>query len=108
MQPRAALITGAGRGYGLELALALAARGAHVMGVARSEEARAAFARAVGESGTPITGDVTGEPLSQAIHAALAARDQPLDLLVNNAGPLDREQTDRQTGSQPVADVGRK
>ena len=35
---RTALVTGAGRGYGLELCRGLAARGAHVFGTVRGEK----------------------------------------------------------------------
>ena len=85
---RTALVTGAGRGYGLELCRGLAARGAHVFGTVRDDEGAAAFAEATGGSGTAILADVTDEAAGAAIAAALAARDQPLDLLVNNAGVM--------------------
>jgi NAD(P)-dependent dehydrogenase (short-subunit alcohol dehydrogenase family) len=85
---RTALVTGAGRGYGLELCRGLAARGAHVFGTVRDDEGAAAFAEATGGSCTTIRADVTDEAAGAAIAAALAARDQPLDLLVNNAGVM--------------------
>ena len=66
----------------------LAARGAHVFGTVRDDEGAAAFAEATGGSGTAIRADVTDEAAGAAIAAALAARDQPLDLLVNNAGVM--------------------
>jgi NAD(P)-dependent dehydrogenase (short-subunit alcohol dehydrogenase family) len=84
----AALVTGAGRGYGLELCRELVARGAHVFGVVRGADGAAAFADACGGSGTPIRADVTDEKAGEAITRALAARDLPLDLLVNNAGVM--------------------
>lgn len=83
-----ALVTGAGRGYGLELCRALAARGVHVLGTVRTAEGAAAFEAACGGPGTPICADVTDENAGASIAAALAARDQPLDLLVNNAGVI--------------------
>lgn len=84
----AALVTGAGRGYGLELCRALAKRGAHVFGTVRSAAGAAALAEACGGAATPIQADVTDESASSAIAAALAAKDMPLDLLVNNAGVM--------------------
>lgn len=83
-----ALITGAGRGYGLELCRALVARGAHVLGTVRTAEGAAALAAACGEAVTPIRVDVTEERAGPTITAALTARDTPLDLLVNNAGVM--------------------
>lgn len=83
-----ALVTGAGRGYGLELCRCLVARGAHVLGAVRTAEGAAAFEAACGGAGTPIRVDVTDESAGAAIAAALAARDLPLDLLVNNAGVM--------------------
>lgn len=88
MTLNAALVTGAGRGYGLELCRGLAARGAHVFGVVRGTDGAAAFADACGGTGTSIRADVTDEKAGEAITAALAARDLPLDLLVNNAGVM--------------------
>jgi NAD(P)-dependent dehydrogenase (short-subunit alcohol dehydrogenase family) len=83
-----ALVTGAGRGYGLELCRALVARGAHVLGTVRTEEGAAALEAACGEAATPIRMDVTAEGVHASITTALAARDLPLDLLVNNAGVM--------------------
>lgn len=75
------LITGAGRGIGLELARQLAARGHRVVGTARDARGLDTL-RAAGL--TAETLDVQ----SDASVAALAERraDAPLDVLVNNAG----------------------
>jgi NAD(P)-dependent dehydrogenase (short-subunit alcohol dehydrogenase family) len=80
-KPLDILITGAGRGIGLELARQLAARGHRVVGTVRD----ARGLDALGAAGIP------GETLdvqSDASVAALAERraDAPLDVLVNNAG----------------------
>ncbi|MFL5331831.1 MAG: SDR family NAD(P)-dependent oxidoreductase [Geminicoccaceae bacterium] len=88
MEFSTALITGAGRGYGLELARGLAARGAHIFGVLRSPAACDVFTTALGNSGTPIQADVTKDLVSPAITTPLAERDRPLDLLINNAGVM--------------------
>lgn len=83
-----ALVTGAGRGYGLELCRCLVAGGAHVFGTVRTEEGAAVFEAACGGAGTPILVDVTDANAGATVTAALAARDQPLHLLVNNAGVM--------------------
>jgi NAD(P)-dependent dehydrogenase (short-subunit alcohol dehydrogenase family) len=82
---RRALVTGAGRGIGLTAASALAAAGAHVTLVARTEseiEDVAAAIRARGEQADALTLDVTD---IDATRKALAAR-APYQVLVNNAG----------------------
>jgi NAD(P)-dependent dehydrogenase (short-subunit alcohol dehydrogenase family) len=81
-----ALVTGAGRGYGLELSRRLAGQGAHVFGVVRGSAAVAAFAEATRGRGTPILADVAEDAAVETVRAALRARGLPLDLLVNNAG----------------------
>jgi NAD(P)-dependent dehydrogenase (short-subunit alcohol dehydrogenase family) len=78
-----ALVTGAGRGYGLELSRRLAARGARVLGVVRGPDPAAAFVEATHGRGTVVVAD---DAAVGAIGAALAAHGCPLDLLVNNAG----------------------
>ncbi len=86
---RTALVTGASRGLGEAIALALAEAGAQVLAVARDGDALAALAaRHAGIRSLP--GDVTDD----GFVAGLAALD--LDILVNNAG------TNR---PQPMAEV---
>ncbi|MDX1757186.1 MAG: SDR family oxidoreductase [Marinobacter sp.] len=80
------LITGANRGIGLELARHYAAEGWCVIGVCRqsSEELRAV-------AGQVIDGvDVTQDAGIARVTTELG--DQPLDLLINNAGLLQDEQ----------------
>jgi NAD(P)-dependent dehydrogenase (short-subunit alcohol dehydrogenase family) len=82
---RRALVTGAGRGIGLTAASALAAAGAHVTLVARTEseiEQAAAAIRARGEKADALVLDVTD---IDAVRKALATR-EPYQVLVNNAG----------------------
>ena len=59
-----------------------------MLGTVRTAEGAAAFEAACGGAGTPIRVDVTDENARASITAALAARDLPLDLLVNNAGVM--------------------
>jgi NAD(P)-dependent dehydrogenase (short-subunit alcohol dehydrogenase family) len=83
-----ALITGANRGIGLELCRQLAARGDRVIGVCRrsSPELDALGVRV--ESGVDLTSDEDVRALAERL------ADQPLDLLINNAGVLSRVDLD--------------
>jgi NAD(P)-dependent dehydrogenase (short-subunit alcohol dehydrogenase family) len=84
-----ALVTGAGRGIGREIALALAREGCHVAAAARTSEQVAATAAAVGGLGVraiPLVLDVTDEGAVARAVAAIAASLGPVDVLVNSAG----------------------
>jgi NAD(P)-dependent dehydrogenase (short-subunit alcohol dehydrogenase family) len=84
-----AVITGAGRGIGRQIALRFAAEGAHVViADLRIEDARAAAAEitAAGGKASAVHVDVgDAASVGQMIEAASAAFG-PLDVLVNNAG----------------------
>jgi NAD(P)-dependent dehydrogenase (short-subunit alcohol dehydrogenase family) len=84
-----ALVTGAGRGIGREIALALAREGCAVAVAARSADQVQSAAAAVGAAGArslALVLDVTDErAVAQAI-ASIAAELGPVDVLVNNAG----------------------
>jgi NAD(P)-dependent dehydrogenase (short-subunit alcohol dehydrogenase family) len=86
---KTAFVTGASRGIGQVIALALAGAGADVALVARSRDAldeTAEQARALGRKAVVLPADVTSE---QAVaHAVSAAIDQlgHVDVVVNNAG----------------------
>jgi len=89
MQPRVAVVTGAGRGIGREIALALGRQGRHVAVVdLRDHEAKetAATITAVGGTAVPIVADVT-DPAS--VKEGLNEVRQNLghiSIVVNNAG----------------------
>jgi NAD(P)-dependent dehydrogenase (short-subunit alcohol dehydrogenase family) len=77
-----ALITGAGRGIGLEAAGALADAGAHVTLAARTAGEIEAAAAGIRARGHALVLDVTD---LAAVEAAIAAA-EPFNILVNNAG----------------------
>jgi 3-oxoacyl-[acyl-carrier protein] reductase len=86
---KVALVTGASRGLGKAIALALAAEGASIAAVARSEEAlkeTLAAIRATGGVAEPYALDVTDDVAVEATVEKIATRFQHVDILVNNAG----------------------
>jgi len=84
-----ALVTGASRGIGHAIALALAARGATVVGTATGAAGVAAIDSALaaaGARGRGIALDVGEAPACEAAIEAVEAREGPVTILVNNAG----------------------
>ena len=84
-----ALVTGASRGLGQAIALALAAEGASIAAVARSEDAlkqTIESIRAAGGTAEPYALDVSDSAASDAAVEKIVARFGKVDVLVNNAG----------------------
>ena len=89
---RVALVTGAGRGFGQAIALALAEAGADVAvnyrASARGAEEVADAARASGRKALVVQGDVAREDDVARLVAATRTGLGRLDILVNNAGVM--------------------
>ena len=86
---RVALVTGAGRGLGRTLALALASAGADMVVSSRSKdelETLAAEIKGLGRRASAITCDVTSETSCDALVDRTVSEMGALDILVNNAG----------------------
>ena len=87
---RRALVTGPTAGIGLEFARQLAARGHDLVLVARNEERLEAVAAELrttyGVTAEVLAADLTDRTMLARVEARLANAEQPVDLLVNNAG----------------------
>lgn len=86
---RVALVTGAGRGVGSAISLALAAQGAHVIGIARSTHQLSSVADAsIGLPGafTPFAADVTSWSAVDECGDWVEAEFGTVGILVNSAG----------------------
>ncbi|MBI2379893.1 MAG: 3-oxoacyl-ACP reductase FabG [Gammaproteobacteria bacterium] len=84
-----ALVTGASRGIGKAIALALAADGAKVIGTATSESGAAGitdYLRAAGNEGEGMALDVSKAEQVEAFFEALSAKHGAPLIVVNNAG----------------------
>src|SRR5436190_18501580 len=83
-----ALITGAGRGIGKAIAIAVARKGFHTVLVARSEneiQAVAAQIIASGGKATAFACDITDSAAVSSLHEKISAIGR-ISLLINNAG----------------------
>jgi len=81
-----ALVTGASSGIGLEIARQLAADGTELVVVARNEERLQALADEVDATCEVLPADLADADQLGRVEHRLADRDNPIDLLVNNAG----------------------
>src|SRR5438477_12548318 len=90
-----ALVTGAGRGLGFEIAKALAGAGGHVVlngrDAASLDSAAARIETSIGGSVETAAFDITDCEALQAAFKAIAAKHGRLDILVNNVGARNRK-----------------
>lgn len=88
---KVALVTGAARGIGVEIAYDLAGLGAHVIVAARNHQKAEQVAARLRESGrrsSALKLDVTREEDREAAYASIDHAHGKLDILINNAGIL--------------------
>lgn len=86
---KVALVTGAGKGIGRAVALALAQEGAHVGLLARTESQLREVAQeieALGGKTSVVTADVANREAVEAAVAQVKAQLGAIDILINNAG----------------------
>ena len=85
---KVAVVTGASRGIGRNVATMLASRGAHVVAAARGDNAAATVAEihAAGRRGEVGTLEVTDAASIRVLMSGVLERHGRIDILVNNAG----------------------
>ncbi|WP_226699800.1 SDR family oxidoreductase [Qipengyuania gaetbuli] len=98
LEGRKALVTGAARGLGFEIAQRLAARGAKVWLNGRDAAALEEAASRIGGGCEPLAFDIAEDAATAAAFERLSA-EGGLDILVNNVGQRDR---------RPLADLNRE
>jgi NAD(P)-dependent dehydrogenase (short-subunit alcohol dehydrogenase family) len=89
LKGRNALVTGASKGLGRAMAVALAKQGAHLILVARDKEKLEAVAREVGEAGSHadvFAADITKEEQVLQLESDVSAKVGKVQILINNAG----------------------
>ena len=93
MSGQAVIVTGAASGIGRAAALAFAREGARVLVADLAEEGAAAAVaeiEAVGAEAVAVTGDLSDQAVVDEVVATAADRFGGVDVLVNNAGIMDR------------------
>jgi NAD(P)-dependent dehydrogenase (short-subunit alcohol dehydrogenase family) len=89
LKGRIALVTGASKGLGRAMAVALAQNGAHLVLVARDREKLASVANEVERAGSTadvFVTDITQEDQVQQLESQVSAKSGKINILVNNAG----------------------
>jgi NAD(P)-dependent dehydrogenase (short-subunit alcohol dehydrogenase family) len=102
--PATALITGAGRGIGLELARELGSKGWRVLPLIRDGTQRASLSRIAADQDV-IVADVAKDEIVDQLRIFLQARVSGLDLLINNAGNIGRTPRIDDVPPSEVADL---
>jgi NAD(P)-dependent dehydrogenase (short-subunit alcohol dehydrogenase family) len=91
LDDRIAVVTGASRGFGRAVALALAAEGAHIIALARTQgglEELDDEIKALGGHATLVPADIRDFAALDRLGAAIFERWRKLDILIGNAGIL--------------------
>jgi NAD(P)-dependent dehydrogenase (short-subunit alcohol dehydrogenase family) len=91
LQGRVAVVTGASRGLGASIAVALAKEGAHIIATARTQGGLTELddeIKAAGGSATLVPVDIRDFDAIDRLGAAIFERWKKLDILVGNAGVL--------------------
>lgn len=96
---RVACVTGASSGLGQRAAVALAAAGAQVVGVARRAAALADWAEATGENAATVAADLGQRDAIPEIARQVALAFGPPDIVVHAAGVNTRETADEVTAN---------
>ena len=88
LRDKLAIVTGASRGIGREIALMLASRGAYVVAAARGDHAAETVSAIGGAGGRAEAAslDVTDSAAVDALVSGTLERHRRIDILVNNAG----------------------
>lgn len=86
LEGKTALITGINSGLGQETARVLGLRGAHIVGLARSEEKARAACEALGEASTPVACELSDLESVKRAAETVAGLERPIDILIANAG----------------------
>src|SRR5580658_1240241 len=95
LEGRHALVTGAGRGIGAAIAARLAAEGARVTLLARTQSQVQGTALALGVSAQAVCADITDVPATRQAFKEAAQTFGPVDILINNAGQAQSGATHR-------------
>jgi WW domain-containing oxidoreductase len=83
---RRIVVTGCNSGIGFETMKALAANGAHVIGLARTHDSAQTACRSIGPSATAIACDLTDLDSVDGAADSILRRPGPLDAIITNAG----------------------
>ncbi|MCU1426865.1 MAG: short-chain dehydrogenase/reductase [Actinomycetia bacterium] len=105
MEGKVVVVTGASKGIGLATSRAFAARGAHVVMLARSRERLDKEASNIGDRALPICADVGDPTQVRNAFEHVAAVHGRIDVLVNNAGVAELTSIEDATDDQIVGSI---